>query len=191
MAHLPTEPAPLPIAHPVRVASLDRGRETAFTLSPGAEDRALVADFMGLDELRELGFEGALSACGSDGWEANGTLSALVVQSCVVTLRPVSQYIEETVTRRYIPGLESPEEVDVIVSDSDEDDAADPLGEEIDLAALMLESLALAIDPYPRAEGAELETRVFAEPGVKPMTDEDARPFAKLAELKSKLTGEK
>ncbi|MCX8227096.1 MAG: DUF177 domain-containing protein, partial [Sulfitobacter sp.] len=35
--------------------------------------------------------------------------------------------------------------------------------------------------------GAELGQAVYAEPGVAPMTDEDARPFAGLAQLREKL----
>ena len=40
------------------------------------------------------------------------------------------------------------------------------------------------IDPFPRADGAELGRRTFAAPGVAPMTDEASRPFAGLAVLK-------
>ncbi|MEM8843046.1 MAG: DUF177 domain-containing protein, partial [Pseudomonadota bacterium] len=83
--------------------------------------------------------------------------------------------------------LEPQTDIDIPVGADDDDDGPDPLGDEIDLAGLMLESLALALDPYPRVEGAALETAVFAEPGVAPMTDEDARPFAKLAALRAKL----
>lgn len=191
MAQPPPEPAPPPLTHPIAVASLDRGAETPFSLSASPEDCARVAEYMKLAEIRELGFDGAISGVRGDGWEASGVLTALVVQSCVVTLAPVLQYVEDTVSRRYMPGVEEFPEGEMIVSRHDEDEGPDPLGAEIDVAALMLESLALAIDPYPRAQGAALETRIFAEPGIKPMTDEDARPFAKLADLKEKLTGEK
>jgi hypothetical protein len=54
----------------------------------------------------------------------------------------------------------------------------------LDLAALMTEALVLALPLYPRAPGAELGSAVFAEPGTAPMTDESARPFARLGLLK-------
>jgi len=50
----------------------------------------------------------------------------------------------------------------------------------IDPAAVMIEALALAMPLYPRAEGADLGEAVHAEPGVTPMRDADARPFAGL-----------
>ena len=50
-----------------------------------------------------------------------------------------------------------------------------------------LGALALALPLYPRAEGADLAQAQFAGPGVTPMTDEDARPFAGLKDLRDKL----
>ena len=47
----------------------------------------------------------------------------------------------------------------------------------------MLESVALNLPQYPRKDGAELGQHVHAEPGTQPMTDEDTRPFAGLADL--------
>ena len=49
------------------------------------------------------------------------------------------------------------------------------------------ETLVLALPDYPRAEGVELGERVFSEEGVKPMRDQDAKPFAGLAALKEKM----
>ena len=52
---------------------------------------------------------------------------------------------------------------------------------------VMVEALSLNLPLYPRAPDAELEQTVFSKDGVKPMTDEDARPFAGLAALRSQL----
>ena len=46
----------------------------------------------------------------------------------------------------------------------------------LDLGAVMIEALALALPDYPRAPDAELEAGQFAAPGIAPMTDEEARP---------------
>lgn len=186
MAPLPPEPADLPLTRPVLLAHLDREGSTPFEIVLTPQECAKTAAFLDLVELREMSFQGEVTGWGSDGWQANGDLSAIVAQACVVTLAPVTQYIEESVSRRYLPGIPIIEDAEIVVSEQAED-TPDPVTDTIDLAALMIESLVLALDPYPRAKGAELETKVFAAPGVEPMTDEDARPFAKLAALKEKL----
>jgi uncharacterized metal-binding protein YceD (DUF177 family) len=59
----------------------------------------------------------------------------------------------------------------------------------IDVSAVMAEALALHLPLYPRAGGADLGEAVFTEPGLAPMRDEDAKPFAGLAGLRDTLTG--
>ena len=54
---------------------------------------------------------------------------------------------------------------------------------------MALEALALALDPYPRAEGAALGDARFAPPGTQPLDEEALKPFAGLAELREKLAG--
>ncbi len=51
----------------------------------------------------------------------------------------------------------------------------------------MFEALTLALPLYPRADGADLGEPVFTEPGKRPLTDEDARPFAGLKDLRDRL----
>jgi uncharacterized metal-binding protein YceD (DUF177 family) len=110
-----------------------------------------------------------------------------VVQPCVVTLEPVVTRLEEDVARNWVSDFEVPEAEEVEIPEAVEDE---PLGAEIDLGAVMVEALALALPAFPRAEGAELSESAFTEPGQKPMTDEDARPFAGLAALRDKLAGD-
>ena len=60
----------------------------------------------------------------------------------------------------------------------------------IDPGAVMFEALALALPDYPRAPNAEVTQTVHAAPGVTPLRDEDLRPFAGLASLARKLSGD-
>ncbi|HEX6217759.1 MAG TPA: YceD family protein, partial [Sphingomicrobium sp.] len=55
-------------------------------------------------------------------------------------------------------------------------------GSAIDLGGAIADTLALAIDPYPRSAGADAALK---EAGV--LTEEEASPFAALAALKEKL----
>ena len=183
----PAELAPIPFTAPYPVTHLDREATHPVDLAV-PEDKLLdVAAYMGVASIETVAFTGELSAWGEAGWRVSGTLTAHLVQTCVVTLSPVPQEVDEPVSRVFVPIGQISDEDEVTV-DLDED-SPDPFSEAIELGAMMLEELSLALDPYPRAEGAELETRIFAAPGVEPMTDEDARPFAKLAALKEKLGG--
>jgi uncharacterized metal-binding protein YceD (DUF177 family) len=57
-------------------------------------------------------------------------------------------------------------------------------GSAIELGSAIVDSLALALDPYPRSAGADAALK---EAGV--LSEEQAGPFAALAALKEKLGG--
>ncbi|APE43741.1 hypothetical protein BOO69_10190 [Sulfitobacter alexandrii] len=176
-----------PSATALRVAELSQGSENVFALRPEKDRLAQIAQELDLSALRKLSFEGKVSPLGRDDWELTGTLGATVVQPCVVTLEPVTTRVDTQVVRRYLADYVEPEEPEV---EMPEDDTSEPLGAWIDPGAVMIEALALSVPDYPRAEGAELGAVVHTEPGQKPMTDEDAKPFAGLADLKAKLDRE-
>ena len=170
--------------HIIRVTDLARGKSRSIEIVPDAEARAAIAAELGLIELRKLKLVGRLAPLGKTDWRLEGRLGATVVQPCVVTLAPVVSRIEEDIGRSWVAGWQAPTGDEVELP---EDVDSEPLGTEIDLDAVMVEALALALPPWPRAEGADLGAAVFTEPGGKPMTDDDARPFAGLAALRDKL----
>ena len=178
-----------PFSHPLMVQTLSRGRKTTFDLTPAASETADICRFLGLQSLSALRLKGALHPVGETDWRAEGRLTAEAVQSCVVTLAPVHQKIDETVTRHYVPA-EDLTELEEISLDTEEDEP-DGFEDIIDIGHLLTESLALALEPYPRADDAELPVNRFAPPGVEPLSDEDLKPFAGLAALKNKLSGDK
>lgn len=189
-----TTPSPLdgapPFSHVLRPADLPTGRATAFELVPDQTQCDAIAADLGLPGLRKLRFTGSLAPLGKRDWQMTARLGATVVQDCVVTLAPVTTRIEDPVERRWLYQMAQPDNTDPDAEvEMPEDDSADPLTSEIDLGQVMTEALALALPLYPRAEGAQVDTTVFAAPGTKPMTDEDARPFAGLSALRDKLSG--
>lgn len=171
----------------LRVADLAQNAPTSFELRPNAPTCAALAAELGLIGLRKLRFAGQIAARGRRDWELTGTLGATVVQPCVVTLDPVTSRIDVDVRRLYVAALPEIEEEEV---EMPEDDTVEPLGSVIDPGAVMAEALALALPLYPRKDGVDLNEAVFSEPGVQPMTDEDARPFAGLANLRDSLKKE-
>lgn len=159
------------------------GRAVKDEASP-TERAAIAADF-GLVDLPALSWSATVSRFGSDGWRVRGAIEAKPVQSCVVTLQPVSAKVREAFQRDYAPDAADLDQEDVLV-DLDEDDPPEPLGKGVELGAVILEHLALALDPYPRAKGVAFDAARAAPPGAAPLTDEAMKPFAALAALKPK-----
>jgi len=181
MTHAPQPSAFGPV---LRVAELAPG-PNPIEIEPGDEARAAIAEALGLIELKKLRLTGTLAPQGARDWRLEAQLGATVVQPCVVTLAPVTTRIDEDISRSWIADWVEPEGEEV---ESPEDADAEPLGATIDLGAVLVESLALALPPWPRAAGAEMDQADFTEPGKEAMTDETAKPFAGLAALRDKLT---
>ena len=180
-----TTPLETPSASRIPVPAIRRAGGFDADLLPDADWRADLAQSLELSALRKLRLSVALSPS-EGGLMLTGHLGATVVQPCVVTLAPVTTRIEAPVSRTYLREMPEPEGEEV---EMPEDDSLEPLGEVIDLGALLAEALALNLPLYPRAEGAELGEATFAEDGVVPLSDEDAKPFAGLEGLKSKFDG--
>ncbi|MEM7422534.1 MAG: YceD family protein [Pseudomonadota bacterium] len=182
------EAPPAPYAVPKPVASLPRSRPAPFDLRPGAAACEAIASFLGIVEIRDMRFRGAIVPAARDRWRAEGRLTAELSQTCVVTLDPVAERIDVAVARDFVPiaDLSANGEIDV---DPDEDDEDDPDGydTEIDLGALAIEILALSLVPYPRRQGTAPVEMQVTEPGTQPLTDADVRPFAALAALRTKM----
>lgn len=113
---------------------------------------------------------------------ATGRVRARVTQACSVTGEPVPAQIDEPVTLRFVEPGDSfePEEVEL---DPDALDTIEIAGGGVDLGEAAAETMALALDPFPRAPGAEA---VLKEAGVVSEDDVGLGPFAA---LKAKLEG--
>ncbi len=170
-----------------RVAKLRQSGETRFDLAPEKAARDALAATLGIEAIRKLRFAGALIPQGRNSWRLEADLGATAIQSCVVTLEPVTTRIDTTVTRRFVPSAQIGEFEAGSETEMPDDDTLEPLGEVIDIAAVMAEALALALPAYPRKDGEDLGEAVFAEDGVAPLTDDDLRPFAGLSALRDKL----
>ena len=168
----------------IRLSDLSNRRPTSFELVPTPEERAAVANALGILGIRKLRFAGTIAPLGGRDWRLTADLGATVVQECVVTLDPVATRVDEEVVRSYLADLPEIEGGEV---EMPEDDTQEPLPDSLDLGSVMIEALSLALPPYPRSEGAELGEAVFAEGGVTPMRDEDTKPFAGLAGLRENL----
>ena len=145
-------------------------------LSADEAERDAVANRLGLVSLPRLDAHVVLNRT-SDGIEAEGRLSAALEQSCVVTGEPVPAHVDEPFALRFIrePAAEH-DEIELGESDCD---TVFYEGGTIDLGAAIADTLALSLDPYPRSPGADA---ILRESGI--LTEEQAGPFAALAQLK-------
>ncbi|MBI1418307.1 MAG: DUF177 domain-containing protein [Limimaricola sp.] len=174
----------------VRLSDLQGRTARPFTLVPDAAGRAAVANALGIIALRKLRFEGELLPEGRRDWRLVADLGATVVQECGVTLAPVTTRIDENILRRYLAGAESVTLEAGAEIEMPDDDTVEPLPGTLDLGAVMIEALALALPPFPRAPDAELGTLSATPPGAAPLDDAAEKPFAGLAALRNKLDKE-
>lgn len=173
----------LPTLH-YRLSDLATGKPTPFSVSPTSQERAAIAQSLNIPKVRKLQFDGQFSPIGQHDWMLTAQLGATVVQDCVATLEPVTTRLDESITRKYIADYIVPDAAEVEMS---EDDTIDPLPVSVDVFAVMMEALSLAIPPFPRATNANFEDANFTKPGSDPLTDDDVKPFAGLGALRDAL----
>jgi uncharacterized metal-binding protein YceD (DUF177 family) len=164
----------------VRIDTLGAEPRTIEIEAEEAERAALAGRF-GLVGLARLAAQAELVRKGAD-VEAIGRLQAAATQSCVATGEAVESAIDEpfALVFRPAPAPGRPDE-EVELSEG-ELDVLFYDGAAIDLGEAVAESLALALDPYPRAPGAD---EALKAAGVK--SEEEAGPFGALAALRDKM----
>jgi uncharacterized protein len=168
------EKAVNPWSVPVAVEEIpDAGLHRA--IEAPAEVRASLAKLAGLRDLPRLAGEFDLTRQGAT-VHVTGRIQARVGQTCVVTLDPIENEIEETVDLLFAPAAGS---VEIELAPEEGEPPEVYRDGAIDLGALATEFMMLGIDPYPRKPGAE-----FASPKVE---DAGERPFAALEALKKRL----
>ena len=166
-----------------RLCRIDMLGPEPRTLTVAAEEgeRTALAKRFGLVSIDSLRAE-FLLARREERILAEGIVHAAVTQSCVATGEPVEAAVEAPfrIEFRPLPAARPGEEE--VELDAAELDIAFYEGASLDLGEAVAETLSLALDPWPRAPGAEAALRAA---GVK--SEEEAGPFAALAALRDKL----
>ena len=184
--------ADIPFSFPVDVIALPANGRVYAILADEAE-RAAVAAQLGLAALGRLVATVTIKPMAGGTVEADGHFEADVVQTCVVTLQPLPATVGQNLVRHFAARRKpagtakskTPPELDEDLPaegwvDPNEE-VPDPIVDgAIDLGALVVEELSLALDPYPRAPGVSFSG---PEAGAPPVVSES--PFAVLAGLKA------
>ena len=155
---------------------LDRGA-VRLSLAPTAEERAEAARVLALPAVDALSAEVTVSPW-LDGATVAGRWRAAVQQTCGVTLEPFETELEGDFAVNVVPpgSPNAPSEDPEQTIDLDAPDPPDVLARsEVDVAAYVVEHLALELDPFPRKPGVSWEP---------PKDDAPASPFAALGRLK-------
>lgn len=155
----------------------DTGLHLEIAAAP--EVRAAVAALANVREVTQLAAVFDLARRG-EGVHVSGRVHGRVGQTCVVTLDPIENEVDEPVDVAFVPGADGAAAGKAAqVLDEDEETPELLVGGTVDLGALATEFLVLGIDPYPRQAGAEFNPPAADEPGE--------RPFAALEALKKRL----
>ncbi len=175
-----------------------------FSFTADEDERRRLAerfDLLSLDALDATVEAGPLKVRARKGVRAEGVrarvkFTADVLQSCVVTLEPVANKVEHGFEVDYLPeGVDTTDaelvselderiEGEVFV-DVDEVDPPEVMRDgTFDIGDAIAENLSLALDPYPRAPGAEASEFKSSTGGAED-EEETVSPFAVLEKLKN------
>lgn len=171
--------------HIVDLAKLRGQGVHRFDVVPQAGQLKQIQDMLDLLDLRKMRGAAELMPMGRRDWHLKMSWGATVTQPCVVSSEPVTTRLNQQDTRSYLANFEVPQDEE---AEMPEDETTEALPEKLDLLAVLTEMITLALPEYPRADAAQLEQTAFAAPGVTPMTDDDAKPFAGLAALRDQMT---
>ncbi|HMI21088.1 MAG TPA: YceD family protein [Sphingomonas sp.] len=166
-------------SRPYRLDELGGGVR-AVTIEANEAERAALAVRFGLIQIDALAVTAELVR-ENDAVVATGKLRARVVQACVASGAPVPAKIAEDFALRFLPEAEvdAAEEIELHENDLD---VIPYEGSAVDLGEAAAQTLALALDPFPRAPDAEEKLRAAGVIG-----EADAGPFAALKALRDKL----
>jgi uncharacterized metal-binding protein YceD (DUF177 family) len=169
-----------PWSVPVAVAQIpDTGLHREIEAGPAT--RAAMAEVADLREILSASASLDVTPKGGGRFHVAGHVRARVGQTCVVTLDPIENDIDEEVDLIFAPPEQIPELSDLVDEAAESDveipDPPEPIvNGMIDLGRVATDALFLGIDPYPRRPDA-----VFEPPAVA--DDPEDHPFAALKAL--------
>ncbi len=161
---------------PVRLAEMGRGT-LSLKLEADSDVRGRIARLLKLVRLESFIAQVAVKPW-LDGAEINGRWTADITQTCGISLDDFDTRLAGDFVLRVVPPtskLAQPDDAETII-DPNADDPPDVLdGDVIEVGGVLVEQLALEVDPFPRKPDA-----AFVPPDPGP----EISPFAVLRTLK-------
>ena len=171
------------LSHPVGIADLPSAPVEIVARPAEREALAAAYDLVAVDSLAATV---SLAPAPGGGVMVEGHVVADIVQTCVVSLVPVSEHIDETFSVLFVrdPGRLHKPGAEIVVDPAAPDPPELLEGPTLDVGGLAEEYFALAINPYPRAPDAALPADIAVGEGA-----EKQSPFAILAALAKSPSG--
>jgi uncharacterized metal-binding protein YceD (DUF177 family) len=150
-------------------------------LDAGPAARAAMADVAGLREVMSARASFDVTPKSGGRVHVAGRVQARIGQTCVVSLDPIENAIDEAIDLIFAPPEQIPEMAALVdeaaESDTEIPDPPEPIENGmIDLGRVATDALFLAVDPYPRKPDVVFEPLVVAD-------DPEDHPFAALKAL--------
>jgi hypothetical protein len=170
-----------PWSVPIAVAQIpDTGMHREIDTNPN--ERSALADLGGLREVTSANAWFDITPMREGRVHVIGRVKARIGQTCVVTLDPIENEVDEAIDLIFAPPDQIPALADLVdeaaESDSEIPDPPEPIvAGMIDLGRLATDALFLGVDPYPRKPDA-----IFEPPAVA--ADPEDHPFAALKVLR-------
>lgn len=139
-----------------------------------------VARALELVACRRLAARYKITPRGDGRYRLSGALQAEVTQTCVVSLEPVVNTVEESFAADFWPEEDLPEPSGGELDIEDEVEPEPIVNGVIPAGRIVFECLAAALDPFPRKPGATLDWQAPPAPAG------GESPFAVLARIKEK-----
>ena len=176
------EAEPAPLSRILKVDEISDGASGEIVATRAEMDT--IAGLLDLQRLEALSFGYRFTHGGSGRLRLTGRLQADVTQTCVVSLEPIDARIDVPLEVEFWPeallataesSVELPGSVVVL-------DGPEPIVcGRIDLGAVAYETLATALDPYPKREGVSFD---WSQGEPSQAQEGQSGPFAALAVLK-------
>lgn len=149
------------------------------------EERTAVAAALDIISCERIALSGRARAQAGGRYLFEGRLEAAVSQACVVSLDPVPATLSIALDVEFQPKSdENRGDGEGDLGDPFETTEVEPIESgRLDVGRVVFEEIASHLDPFPRAEGVELDTNESGG-GTSPSGADS--PFAKLAALKKK-----
>lgn len=180
----------IPFSFPVKVGHVS-SNPVSIDLEANEKERKALAESWNIVDLLSLKAKLRLTRWKRNGVRVAGEFEASFIQNCVVSLLPIQTHASEEFVAHFVPDNSKLARQDNIqngelIIDVDGPDIPDTFsGNTIDVAAVVAEYVAMAIDPYPRDEKAVLGDK-FSNSADD--TEKSPSPFAALASIKGDLS---
>ena len=157
--------------------------EAVFDIEASRAERAALAERFGIEAIDRLAARVSLRRIGRSEVLLDAEIRADIVQTCVHTLEPVANRIEDRIALRFGPPADSPDSPRLAVFAADDDFEPLPEGP-FDIGEILAGELSLLLDPYPRGAAAADPRE---EAGSRPIQEQRPEsPFHALAGLRRK-----